>query len=269
MLVHLAGFLGGSVAWILACGVLAAAWFFVMGADVTDPEATLELLGPGGMGVLTVIQIGGITGLATLLALALPGADTLRERMGLERPSPIWLATGALGALTIWTFPTWVATQLIEALPGFSSNLELITELLLSGPPTGRAVLAFSIVVTAPLCEELIFRGYAWSLLERALPPAAVWIGTSLLFAAYHLDPIHSLSLLPTALFLGWLRWVSGSVWPAVVAHFVNNALATSVAMLLPPDALDALSLVPSVLGLGASVTVAAGGWALHRRSSS
>jgi membrane protease YdiL (CAAX protease family) len=33
--------------------------------------------------------------------------------------------------------------------------------------------------------------------------------------------------VLATGLLLGWLRWTSGSVWPGVLAHFLNNGLAT------------------------------------------
>ena len=277
LLAHLAAFLVGSLLWMIVCGIIATLWLVFTGGSLevaADPEALQELLGAGAMGMMTILQIGGLAALAAGLALFLPhepGQDPrgrIADHLALRGAAWPLLVGGGLGAVTIWTFPSWVATELIELVPSYQSTLELITTMLQTGPLPGRVILAFSVVVSAPLFEELIFRGYLWRVLEQALPPAAVWIGTSLLFAGYHMDPIHVVSLLPTALFLGWLRWVSGSVWPAILAHFVNNGIATLAAVLVPPHVDGELGLLPSVLGLLFSVTIAAAGWALHRRST-
>jgi membrane protease YdiL (CAAX protease family) len=59
------------------------------------------------------------------------------------------------------------------------------------------------------------------------MPPLLVWLGTSLLFSLYHMSLIQSLALLFTGAFIGFLRWTSGSIWPAIAAHGSNNLLAT------------------------------------------
>ena len=84
--------------------------------------------------------------------------------------------------------------------------------------------------VLAPLAEEVAFRGYLLSALRTRLPPGAAIAASSALFAGMHLDPVRFPAVLFLGLFLGWLAWRSGSIWPAVAAHAVNNGLGSMVA---------------------------------------
>ena len=109
------------------------------------------------------------------------------------------------------------------------------------------------------LVEELVFRGLLWSALEERLPPMAVWIITSLCFAAYHMDPLHAVAIIATALVLGWLRLISGSLWPGVLAHLANNINGVAWIFVLGPDseesvhaALALCCLLVTVLACGA-----------------
>ncbi|MEM7235561.1 MAG: CPBP family intramembrane glutamic endopeptidase, partial [Planctomycetota bacterium] len=70
--------------------------------------------------------------------------------------------------------------------------------------------------------EELLFRGALWDQLGL--------IGTSIFFGLCHVVPVRGLAGYPifaffAGLILGALREHSGSIWPAVVAHFAVNAL--------------------------------------------
>ena len=58
-----------------------------------------------------------------------------------------------------------------------------------------------------------------------------------------------------TAAFLGYLRWVSGSVWPPMLAHFGNNAASAVIVLVQPDDSPDTLPLWVGVVG--AAFTVA------------
>ena len=53
-------------------------------------------------------------------------------------------------------------------------------------------------------------------------------------FAAVHLDPVRFPALLFLGVLYGWLSWRTGSVWPSVLAHAVNNAAATALAVAWP-----------------------------------
>jgi membrane protease YdiL (CAAX protease family) len=83
--------------------------------------------------------------------------------------------------------------------------------------------------VAAPIGEEVLFRGYMFTALRnwRGTLPAAVITG--LLFGAVHVLSAPVLDLFPLAA-LGFglclLYRHTGSLYPAIVAHVLNNAIA-------------------------------------------
>ncbi len=83
-------------------------------------------------------------------------------------------------------------------------------------------------VLAAPLCEEVVFRGYV----QRAYERWGSWAGILLagsVFVLYHLRFQGLLSLIPVTLTLGIIAWRTDSLWPAVVLHAVFNSLASLV----------------------------------------
>ena len=86
----------------------------------------------------------------------------------------------------------------------------------------------------APLGEELVFRGLFYGWLAGRWGSTAAWIVSSVAFAAAHVELAHVLLVLPLGLWFGWLRRRTGSLWPSLVAHMVNNGLAVAAAALLP-----------------------------------
>lgn len=85
----------------------------------------------------------------------------------------------------------------------------------------------------APLVEELIFRGLLYGWLAGRWGAGIAFIGSSLAFAAAHVELAHVILVLPLGLVFGWLRWRTGSLWPSLVAHMANNGLAVAAAALL------------------------------------
>jgi membrane protease YdiL (CAAX protease family) len=82
-------------------------------------------------------------------------------------------------------------------------------------------------VAIAPVAEEMIFRGFFQGQLERGLRDAtrAVLLSAAL-FMALHFMPWWSLQLYVLGVLLGYLAWRTGSIWPAVMVHGINNLLA-------------------------------------------
>jgi hypothetical protein len=102
--------------------------------------------------------------------------------------------------------------------------------------------------------------------LARSFGPLVGITVASLLFAAFHLDLVHVVAVFPLGLFLGWVAWQSGSLFPAMLGHFVNNAISVIAVVLAPeaePDvlALPAITFTLAILALGvigmAAVSVA------------
>jgi membrane protease YdiL (CAAX protease family) len=91
------------------------------------------------------------------------------------------------------------------------------------------ALLAAAILI-APAGEEIMFRGFifrGWARSDRALWPAIVVI--SLLWAALHIqyDWTGVLQIFVIGLFLGWMRWRSGSTLLTFFLHALFNVEGT------------------------------------------
>jgi membrane protease YdiL (CAAX protease family) len=82
--------------------------------------------------------------------------------------------------------------------------------------------------VVPGIVEELLFRGYLQSRLLQRWPPLLAVGASALIFSAAHLDPIHVLGVIPLGVWLGTVAWRAGSVWPAILCHAVNNAVAVA-----------------------------------------
>ncbi len=86
------------------------------------------------------------------------------------------------------------------------------------------------------LFEELFFRGLLFGALSKKCSAWKTIAISAALFGVFHVVAGNVLAverLLPSAfigVFLGWLRYRSGSVWPAVLAHMTHNGLLLSVA---------------------------------------
>jgi membrane protease YdiL (CAAX protease family) len=81
-------------------------------------------------------------------------------------------------------------------------------------------------VIVAPAGEEIMFRGFlfrGWVRSDRAAWPAIVVI--SVLWAALHVQYDWSgiLQIFVIGLFLGWMRWRSGSTLLTLLLHGLFN----------------------------------------------
>jgi membrane protease YdiL (CAAX protease family) len=146
----------------------------------------------------------------------------------------------------------------LELIPGGDAWRELLEsalEPLLSGNTTADLlVLVFGAVVLAAVCEEILFRGLMMRLLARG---GRWWLAISvsaILFAVFHLDFIGLLPRTVLGMYFGVLVWRSGSIFPAMLAHALNNLLAFGLAPLADPEAASPTLLQATLLATGAGV---------------
>ena len=86
-----------------------------------------------------------------------------------------------------------------------------------------------SAVIGAPIFEEWLFRGVILAGLLRRYSPANAIMWSAVIFSIIHLNPAQSIGAFFLGLALGWLFYRTGSLWPGIVVHFVNNAFSSLV----------------------------------------
>jgi membrane protease YdiL (CAAX protease family) len=99
----------------------------------------------------------------------------------------------------------------------------------LIGNPSALTMYWIMTVVSAPLFEEIIFRGFlmrAWS--ESRLGSMGAIMLSSLIFAAIHLQytPVNMAFVFGLGLLLGVMRWRSGSTTLTIMIHAAWNLTA-------------------------------------------
>jgi uncharacterized protein len=179
------------------------------------------------------------------------GARKVRSwQFGLRRPGASRTTTVGLvvGLLVLFILLSVIWSEVFNP-----EKEELLKQL---GSNEGTALLLLSAALTcvvAPICEEFLFRGYIFTALRNwqgTLPAALI---TAVLFGGVHVGSAPALDLVPLA-GLGFglclLYRYTGSLYPCIVAHSLNNSLAFS--------SLENWSWQTPVLMVGALAAVAA-----------
>ena len=135
--------------------------------------------------------------------------------MLLAFPLVVWL--GNINQMI--SLPDWMVTLEKDATKQM--------EAFLKAGSLGDVVLNVFIIALLPaICEEICFRGALQRILINLV--RSPWMGivlTSILFSALHFQFQGFLPRMFLGIVLGAIYWYSGSIWPAVAAHFVNNAV--------------------------------------------
>ena len=185
-----AAVLGLPLYWVLPAGALLFAWFL--------SGYVLRSGRPGEARRRAVLRLRPLSGgalWATLCAI------------------PVVLALSlALGE--VWT-------RLVPVPPDTFQPFRTLT-----GMPSGRLVVTLFALVSAPILEELVFRGLVQRPLERRWGPAPAIAFAAVVFAVFH----GLLWVLPIHVFLGlsfgYAVYATRSIWAGVILHAGNNAFA-------------------------------------------
>lgn len=119
----------------------------------------------------------------------------------------------------------------------------------------------FHIALVPSICEEVLFRGYIFRAFQRSWGIMVAIIASGFVFGMFHLQVPNLLPLAALGILLAVMTWLSRSLWPAIVAHFVNNGGAVLMATTYPELAFGDVSAetLPSVWLLLASIILTAG----------
>ncbi|MGH2983540.1 MAG: CPBP family glutamic-type intramembrane protease [Solirubrobacterales bacterium] len=152
---------------------------------------------------------------------------TALSRLGLRRAVP---KDFGLALLTLLVY--YIGAALFASLVLQPEQEDIGGELGVGDPNLLIAISAVLVIaLLAPVTEELFFRGFVFAGLRSrwSLWPAALVVG--LIFGIVH-APTGLTAVVPLAglgVALCWLYDRTGSLWPCVVAHGVNNGLALLV----------------------------------------
>ncbi|GAA1400723.1 hypothetical protein GCM10009613_57980 [Pseudonocardia kongjuensis] len=109
--------------------------------------------------------------------------------------------------------------------PELSTSVGVAFEGITAGWPIALAVM-FGVVVIAPVCEEIVYRGLLWNAVAKWISNRwVVFVITTLVFAIAHLEFLRAPLLFVVALPLGIARILTGRITASIVAHAVNNFL--------------------------------------------
>jgi hypothetical protein len=180
---------------------------------------------PTGTDVATVIQDASFVGFA--VALAMRAAPASPGQFGLRPPRSRWRAVAlVLGALVLVTA---IGDAWFSVVGASSKETEFVKDIGGDSGTLGVLAVCALVCVVAPICEEFLFRGFMYRALRNWRGPWPAAILTGIVFGAVHGVSAPVVDLLPLALLgivLCMVYELSGSLYPCIAVHLINNALA-------------------------------------------
>jgi len=239
------GFLAALIATLVVVGIAAAA----TGATTDDENATFTV-------IATFLQ--GLIFIGTAVLFASFTRKPRAEHFGL-RPTRFWPAVGwaALGMASFY-----VAVAVYSAIVQPDAEQTVAQDLGADQGTFGMIAAGFMVVCVAPVAEEFFFRGFFYRALRSRWSVLVAAGIDGLLFGVIHYDfsGADALLILPPLAALGFMFCLvyerTGSIYPTIALHALNNAVAfgvtvedPSVSLVLGPLMLLACSTIPRAQG--------------------
>lgn len=87
-------------------------------------------------------------------------------------------------------------------------------------------VMIASVVIVAPIYEEVLFRGIILNGMSKKYNPVIAVLLSALFFALMHMNLIQGINTFLLAIILGSIYIKTGSIYLSIFLHFVNNSLS-------------------------------------------
>jgi len=243
-----------AVGWVLIAliafnivGAVVGVLGILLTTDDLDPNVMMENLSSN-FDILFLANSSGqilIMALATLLLVKLHAVKGERkEFLRLKLSANVWHVTLVGAILFVVAQPTILFLGWLNSfvpVPDVMAEMqETMAEMITTFLKSDNALLlgVFHIGVVPAICEEIMYRGYVQRALEKSWGITAAILISGALFGAYHLQISNIVPLATLGIFLAYLTYVSDSLIPAMVAHFVNNG-GQVIASSYYPEMLD------------------------------
>jgi membrane protease YdiL (CAAX protease family) len=142
----------------------------------------------------------------------------------------VWIAPGAVfgmwlffGGLQVTGYMKWIESFGVEAV---QDTVKLLQE------SDDRAIVGLMIVaavLVAPVCEEIVFRGYLYAASKKFAGSCAAGACSALVFAAAHGSLAALLPLFVFGCLLALIYEKTGSIWAPIAIHFCFNGATVLV----------------------------------------
>jgi len=180
----------------------------------------------------TVQTIGSIVIyiLALSIVIGLPWAvkkfKTSKQELGLDSTMTWTDLLLAPAAFIVYILLSFVCTSIASHFPFY--NVDQVQETGFSGLSHGYEYFLafFTLVIVAPVSEEILFRGYLLGKLRKYIPVWAAILITSLLFGIVHFAWNVSVDVFALSIVLCLLRIQTGRLWPSILLHMIKNGIA-------------------------------------------
>lgn len=244
----------------------------VSGISITEMSdlSKLDLSKPG---VISFIR--GMQGVQFISLFVVPAMICLRlfttdsrKYLGLKQPShPGYLIAGIGVMLIAIPFTSWLG-ELNRNIPFPSGMANWMKAQEEDAANTIKALLSrhtvkdllLNLIFIAGLAavgEELLFRGMAQRLLIKIFKNH--WLGiivSAAIFSAMHMQFYGFLPRFALGVLLGLIYWYSGSLWVAILAHFIYDAVLIVLAYFYPEMLNDENTMQFSNLALGGIISL-------------
>jgi membrane protease YdiL (CAAX protease family) len=235
------GFLVALILTLVVVGIVAAA----TGATTTDENPTFTV-------VATFLQ--GVIFIGTAVLFASFSGKPRLEDFGLRR-TPFWPTVGwaALGLASFYAL-----AALYTAIVQPDTEQTVAQDLGANQGTVGLIAAGFMVICVAPVAEEFFFRGFFYRALRSRYSVLGAALIDGLLFGAIHWDfsTADGLLIIPPLAALGFMFCLvyerTGSLYPVIALHALNNAIAFAVtveepgvSLVLGPLMLLACAVVP------------------------
>jgi membrane protease YdiL (CAAX protease family) len=212
------GFLVALISTLLVVGIVAAA----TGASTDDQNATFTV-------VATFLQ--GVIFIGTAVLFASFAGKPRAEHFGLRR-SRFWPTVG-WAALGLFSF--YAVAALYTAIVQPDAEQTVAQDLGADQGTLGMIAAGFMVICVAPVAEEFFFRGFFYRALRSRYSVLVAALIDGILFGIIHWDlsTADGLLIVPPLAALGFMFCLvyerTGSLYPVIALHALNNAIAFGV----------------------------------------
>ena len=198
--------------------------------------------------------------------------NPIRMTLGMTGAHPLFFIAAGVGVLFAGALCDEVASLLHLWNPEFFSTGTMgeISDAIAKATPIGFVVLSVTLSLLPAVGEEIMFRGLVLRSFKRDMPAYFAVIYSAILFGIVHFSWLQGTAAGLLGCYLGAIVIFSRSIYPAMLAHLINNLSWCLLSHYQPGFMDEVLKEGHSLLSIGISLIITAASvvlmWQLARR---